>query len=118
MVGSLLLGSTIFAQVKTVTGTVTDSDGFPVADAAVKTASGTEVFTDSDGNFSIEANEGDTITVETFGLATQTFVVGSNNSYAVSMSSGLGDEIELEGAVVTALGITREKDHWVTQRKR
>lgn len=109
MVGSLLLGSTIFAQVKTVTGTVTDSDGFPVADAAVKTANGTEVFTDADGNFSIEANEGETVTIETFGLATQTFVVGSNNSYAVSMRSGLGDEIELEGAVVTALGITRDK---------
>ncbi|WP_395091157.1 SusC/RagA family TonB-linked outer membrane protein [Vaginella massiliensis] len=109
LIGSLLLGSTIFAQVKTVTGTVTDADGFPVADAVVKTASGAEVYTDENGRFSIEANEGESVTVESFGLQTQTFVVGSNASYNVSLRSGFGEEIELEGAVVTALGITREK---------
>ncbi len=108
-VGSLLLGSAIYAQVKTVTGTVTDKEGFPVADAVVKTSGGNEAITDENGNFSVEANQGETVVVESFGLPTQTFTVGASTSYAVSLKPSSDENIELEGAVVTALGITREK---------
>ncbi len=107
--GSFLVGASLFAQVKTVTGTVTDKDGFPVVDAVVKSSAGAEVYTDENGKFSIEANQGETISVESFGLPTQTFVVGTNTSYAVSLKPAQTEAIELEGAVVTALGITREK---------
>ncbi|SUP53513.1 Enterobactin outer-membrane receptor [Weeksella virosa] len=108
-VGSFIVSSALFAQVKTVTGTVTDKDGFPVVDAVVKSSAGAEVYTDEHGKFSIEANEGETITVESFGLPMQTFVVGNSTSYAVSLKPVQTEAIELEGAVVTALGITREK---------
>ena len=107
VLGGLLLGASLYAQEKTVTGTVTDPDGFPVADAVVKSSSGKEVYTDENGVFSIEAISGDKITVTSQGLPTQNFVVGDSATYKVSLKQS--DTIELEGAVVTALGITRDK---------
>lgn len=107
VLGGLLLGASLYAQEKTVTGTVTDPEGFPVADAVVKTTSGKEAFTDENGVFSIEAKQGDLVTVEAVGLPTQTFAVGAGTDYKVSLKPS--ETVELEGAVVTALGITRDK---------
>ncbi len=107
VLGGLLLGASLYAQEKTVTGTVTDSDGLPVADAVVKTTSGKEAYTDENGVFSIEAKQGDLVTVEAMGLPTQTFSVGTGSEYNVTLKHS--EVVELEGAVVTALGITREK---------
>lgn len=106
VLGGLLLGASLYAQEKSVTGTVTDGDGFPVADAVVKSSSGKEVYTDENGNFSIEATSGEKITVESIGLS-QTFTVGASSTYNVSLKKS--EIVELEGAVVTALGITRDK---------
>lgn len=107
VLGGLLLGASLYAQEKTVTGTVTDSDGLPVADAVVKTTSGKEAYTDENGMFSIEAKQGDLVTVEAMGLPTQSFAVGAGTDYKVSLKPS--ETVELEGAVVTALGITRDK---------
>lgn len=103
----ILLGGILFAQEKTVTGTVTDANGFSLPDVSVKSSSGEEVFTDMDGNYSIQANEGDVLTIESLGLEIVTVVVGAGNAYNATLRDS--DAIELEGAVVTALGITREK---------
>ncbi|MDM1546551.1 SusC/RagA family TonB-linked outer membrane protein [Empedobacter falsenii] len=107
VLGGLLLGASLYAQEKTVTGTVTDSDGLPVADAVVKTTSGKEAYTDENGVFSIEAKQGDLVTVEAMGLPTQSFAVGTGSEYKVTLKPS--ETVELEGAVVTALGITRDK---------
>ncbi|TGN30050.1 TonB-dependent receptor domain-containing protein [Empedobacter tilapiae] len=107
VLGGILLGTSLYAQEKTVTGTVTDPEGFPVADAVVKTTSGKEVYTDENGVFSIEAKQGDLVTVEAVGLPTQTFAVGAGTDYKVTLKPS--EIVELEGAVVTALGITRDK---------
>lgn len=107
VLGGLLLGASLYAQEKTVTGTVTDPDGFPVADAVVKTTSGKEAYTDENGMFSIEAKQGDLVTVEAMGLPTQSFAVGAGSEYKVTLKPS--ETVELEGAVVTALGITRDK---------
>ncbi|MGV1002810.1 SusC/RagA family TonB-linked outer membrane protein [Empedobacter sp. UBA7494] len=107
VLGGLLLGASLYAQEKTVTGTVTDSDGLPVADAVVKTTSGKEAYTDENGMFSIEAKQGDLVTVEAMGLPTQSFAVGAGSEYKVTLKPS--ETVELEGAVVTAMGITREK---------
>ncbi|MGV0994475.1 SusC/RagA family TonB-linked outer membrane protein [Empedobacter falsenii] len=107
VLGGLLLGASLYAQEKTVTGTVTDSDGLPVADAVVKTTSGKEAYTDENGMFSIEAKQGDLVTVEAMGLPTQSFAVGAGSEYKVTLKPS--ETVELEGAVVTALGITRDK---------
>ncbi len=103
----MLLGGILFAQEKTVTGAVTDPYGFGVPDASVKSSSGEEVFTDADGNYSISANEGDVLTIEASGLDVSTVTVGTSNVYNATLRES--GAIELEGAVVTALGITREK---------
>lgn len=107
VLGTLLCGASLYAQEKTVSGTVKDGYGLPVADAVVKTSSGNEVYTDENGSFSIEANKGDYVTIESFGSPTQTFVVGDQTTYTISLSNS--EDIELGEAVVTALGITRDK---------
>ncbi|MBA5629609.1 SusC/RagA family TonB-linked outer membrane protein [Moheibacter lacus] len=103
----ILLGGILFAQEKTVTGTVTDAYGFGVPDASVTSSSGQEVFTDMDGNYSITANEGDVLTIEALGLDVSTVTVGASDIYNATLRES--GAIELEGAVVTALGITRDK---------
>ncbi|WP_322970791.1 TonB-dependent receptor plug domain-containing protein [Faecalibacter sp. LW9] len=107
VLGSLLCGASLFAQEKTVTGTVKDQDGLPVADAVVKTSGGKEVYTDENGSFSVETNKGEVVTIESFGLPTQTFMVGDQNTYSVTIAPS--EDIQLGEAVVTALGITRDK---------
>ncbi|SMC79422.1 SusC/RagA family TonB-linked outer membrane protein [Moheibacter sediminis] len=103
----ILLGGILFAQEKTVTGTVTDANGFSLPDVSVKSSSGKEVFTDTDGNYSIQTNVGEVLTIESMGSEIVTVVVGASNSYNATLRES--GTIELEGAVVTALGITREK---------
>src|SRR5690606_30317360 len=103
----ILFGGILMAQEKTVTGTVTDADGFTLPDVTVTSSSGEEVYTDSDGNYSIQANEGDILTIESLGMDVVTVTVGASSVYNASLSQS--GAIELEGAVVTALGITRDE---------
>lgn len=107
---AFLLAGTVFAwaQEKMITGQVTDSDGFPVADAYVY-VEGTEngVYTDSDGNYSLSVNQGDQVAIEFIGFETKTIAVGNANQYDVSISRG--GAIELGATVATALGIERDK---------
>ena len=107
---AVFLAGSIFAwaQQKTITGKITDSDGFPVADAYVY-VEGTDngVYTDANGNYSLSVNEGDTVAVEFIGFETTTVAVGDSNSYNVSIARG--GSIDLGATVATALGIEREK---------
>src|SRR5690606_2471883 len=57
--------------------------------------------------FSITANEGDVLTIEALGLDVSTVTVGASDVYNATLKES--GAIELEGAVVTALGITRDK---------
>ena len=107
VLGTLLCGASLYAQEKTVSGTVKDTNGFPVADAVVKTSSGKEVYTDENGAFSIESNKGEVLIVESLGSPTQTILVGDETNYTISLKDS--DDIELDEAVVTALGIKRDK---------
>ena len=107
VLGTLLCGATMYAQENIVTGTVKGPDGFPLEDAVVSTSGGNEVFTDENGYFSVPANKGEIITIEAYNLPTQTIIVGDNNNYSVSIKPS--DDIQLGEAVVTALGIKREK---------
>ena len=107
LLGGLLLGSSLYAQEKTVTGKVTDSYGLGVSDVVVKTTLGQETITDEDGNFSIQAKQGDLVSVEAIGLPSQSFTVGVSNEYKISLKPT--ETVDLADAVVTALGITRDK---------
>ena len=94
------------SQAQLVSGTVLDENGVPLPGASVVIeGSDVGVSTDFDGNFSIQATQGDTLVFSYIGYSTQTIVVGEESSYEVILS--LGDA--LDEVVVTSLGITRQK---------
>ncbi|QYA25384.1 SusC/RagA family TonB-linked outer membrane protein [Gramella sp. MT6] len=96
-----------FAQERTITGTVTDSDGLPLpgVNIVVKgTSNGAQ--TDFDGNYSITAQQGDVLVFSFVGLKTAEYAVSNNDNIDVVMEA---DSAQLEEVVVTALGIKREK---------
>jgi TonB-linked SusC/RagA family outer membrane protein len=97
------------AQDKALSGTVTSSeDGQPIPGVQVVvkgTTMGT--VTDLDGNFVLTAPANATVLVFTYiGMASQEIAIGSETNFTVTMEP---DILNLEGVVVTALGITREK---------
>jgi outer membrane receptor protein involved in Fe transport len=95
-----------FAQERTITGTVSDESGaLPGVSVLIEgTTSGTE--TDFDGNYSIEANNGQVLRYSFVGMTTTTKTIGSESSINVTMVS---EDNTLDEVVVTALGISREK---------
>ena len=101
----ILLSFAMSAQ-ETISGTITDENGVPLPGATivvVETNDGTT--TDFDGNYSINASEGQTILLSYVGYETLTLKVSDESNFDISLKqSGALDEI-----VVTALGISREK---------
>jgi len=101
----ILLSSAMSAQ-ETISGTITDENGVPLPGATivvVETNDGTT--TDFDGNYSINASEGQTILLSYVGYETLTLKVSDDSNFDISLKqSGALDEI-----VMTALGISREK---------
>lgn len=88
-----------FAQQKTITGTVTDDTGLPLPGANViikGTNSGTQ--TDFDGNYSLSASVGQTLSFSYVGFVTKEVRVGAQNTINVTMES---DAAALEEVVVT-----------------
>ena len=105
MVLIFAIGSTL-AQ-RTITGTILDDAGEALIGANIL-VKGTSVgaVTDLDGNYKVEVPEGsNTIVVSYTGYETQELELGASNVLDITMSEG----ILLTEAVVTALGITREK---------
>ncbi|MGC4232855.1 MAG: SusC/RagA family TonB-linked outer membrane protein [Niabella sp.] len=96
------------AQQRTVTGTVMDEQGaaLPNVSYIVKSTSAGGV-TNEDGAFAATiSSNADAIEFSSVGYATQTITVGSNTTLNVIMKKS-GEE--LEGVVVTAMGIKREQ---------
>ncbi|MDC6366575.1 MULTISPECIES: SusC/RagA family TonB-linked outer membrane protein [Flavobacteriaceae] len=96
-----------FAQDKSITGTVTDADGLPLPGVNIVvegTTNGTQ--TDFDGNYAINASEGQALLFTYIGQRPARRVVGAASVINVQMEE---DAQALEEVVVTALGIKREK---------
>ena len=101
-----LLVQISFAQERVVTGVVSDNSGIPIpgVNVLVKgTKSGTQ--TDFDGKFSIKATPTQTLVFNFVGMKSQE-IAASSTTINVKMKD---DAVELEGVVVTALGVKREK---------
>ena len=95
-----------FAQSITVSGKVVDGDNLPLPGVGVVIKGTTNgVNSDIDGNFSIEAMPTQTLVFSYIGMASKE-VLARNASTTIKMQD---DAIALEGVVVTALGITRDK---------
>ena len=97
--------SFVFAQ-QTVTGLVTDDQGFPLPGATileVGTSNGTT--TDFDGNFTIEVGDDAFVSISYVGY--QTLTLSSNADFSkISLSSSNA----LDEVVVTSFGVTRERN--------
>lgn len=102
----LFAAGPLMAQ-RTVTGTVTDQNGDPLIGATVLLKdSSTGTVTDIDGTYTLEIPEGEQTLVFSYtGFATQEVITGSSKVIDVVLEQG----IQLAEAVVTALGIEREK---------
>lgn len=95
------------ASVKRIAGQVLDEQGEPLIGVNVL-VEGTSIgaITDMDGNFSLEAPVGSTLSISYVGYTPKTLKVGGANKYSVQLAS---DTKLLNEVVVTALGIKREQ---------
>ncbi len=95
-----------FAQSITVSGKVVDGDNLPLPGVGVVIKGTTNgVNSDIDGNFRIDAMPTQTLVFSYIGMASKE-VLARNASTTIKM---LDDAIALEGVIVTALGIKRDK---------
>ncbi|CAL67798.1 SusC/RagA family TonB-linked outer membrane protein [Christiangramia forsetii] len=91
-----------FAQETTITGTVSGEDGLPLPGVNVlKKGTSTGTQTDFDGNYSIEAAEGDILVFSFLGMESQEYTIGSVNIVDVTMAT---DAASLDEVVVVAYG--------------
>jgi len=101
----VLLAQISFAQDIAVTGVVQDQTGMPIPGANVLVKGTTNgVQTDFDGKFKISAAKGQVLVFSFLGMKTQEVPASANMNVKLS-----DDSVQLEGVVVTALGITRDK---------
>lgn len=99
--------SSVWAQSKTVTGTVTDQSGagLPGVSVSVKgTNIGTN--TDIDGKWMLSVTSDNIIIVSFVGMKTQEIKVGAKTTFKIILQE---DRVAVEEVVVTAMGITRKK---------
>ena len=95
-----------FAQVSSVTGTVSDEEGIslPGVNVIVQgTNTGTQ--TDFDGKYSINASTGQTLVFSYVGYASESVTVGTLRVIDVSLQQ----DNALEEVVITTLGISRDE---------
>ena len=104
----LMVCSYASAQEKTVSGSVkNETDGSPISNASVMikgTAIGTT--TNENGVYSIKATENQTLVISAIGFAPVEQKIGNKSVYNFSLSNL---SKEMEGVVVTALGISRQQ---------
>ncbi|MBO6044822.1 MAG: carboxypeptidase-like regulatory domain-containing protein, partial [Bacteroidales bacterium] len=97
------------AQNRAISGTVVDSQGEPIIGASVMVVGNSRVgtVTNADGTFSLSVPNGATMSVSCIGYATETFVVGTQQTYNIILQ----DDAEfLDETVVIGYGVQRKSD--------
>lgn len=105
---SLVICGQAFAQTKTVTGTVSGSDGEVLIGAALVAQSGKYAVVDNDGTFSIDAVKGETVTVSFMGYDDLTFTVDDRQNYPLVLQ--VSEATMLNETVVIGYGTTTKKE--------
>lgn len=101
----VLITQISFAQDITVNGVVQDQAGLPIPGVNVLVKGTTNgVQTDFDGKFQLKASQGQVLVFSFLGMRSVEMPASANMT--VKMAD---DSVQLEGVVVTALGITRDK---------
>jgi TonB-linked SusC/RagA family outer membrane protein len=111
--GFILCSGLLFAQ-QTVTGTITDEKGVPLPGATVAVKGTSNATTsDFDGNYAIQAANGEVLVVSFVGYTAQEFMVSSSTA-----DVNLSLSTELDEVVVTAFGINRSKNEVTYQTQK
>jgi len=104
---TLLIANThAFGQIL-INGSISDSDGPLPGASVIVQGSNQGVITDFDGNFSIEANQGDILELSYLGFKTQLIKVDSSED---NISIILESDNQLDEVIVTGYGEIRRKD--------
>lgn len=101
-----MVASLSYAQERTISGTITDENGLPLPSATIVvkgTSNGST--SDFDGNYSIQASNGQVLNFSYVGYDSVEKTIGASSTISVSLQPGN----TLDEVVVTALGIKREK---------
>lgn len=104
----LLSISTCFAQDKKIIGKVADESGTPLAGVSVRikdTKSATN--TDVNGNFTINASNGQTIVFSFLGMEEQEFAIGNKTSFNITLKS---KSTTLSDIVIIGYGAVKKAD--------
>ena len=101
----LLIGSITYGQ--SIKGVVSDADGSLPGVSVTIEGTTTGVQTDFDGNYTINAKEGDVLVYNYLGYKTEQRTVGSESVINVTMTQ---DSTELDEIVVSGYGSTTVKD--------
>ena len=97
-----------FAQEKSVTGTVADEAGVPLAGVNVLVkGTNTGAQTDFNGKYSVNAKVGDILSFTYVGLKAQEVKVGNANTINVTMAE---DASQLDEIIVVGYGTQRKSD--------
>jgi TonB-linked SusC/RagA family outer membrane protein len=104
----LLNSTAIFSQSKTITGLIKDEIGSPLPGVSVyETGTMNGVTTDFDGNYTIQAAVGKTLTFTYLGYKPVVKIIGAENSINLTL---LPDVQSLEEIVIIGYGAVQKKD--------
>jgi TonB-linked SusC/RagA family outer membrane protein len=98
-----LIGSqTVFAQTKTVTGTIKDNQGIPLTGVTVMIAETTTgTLTNIDGTFMMQAKPTDVLKISFIGFVTREITIGNQTKIDITL---MEDVVSLEEIVVVGYG--------------
>ena len=101
--------SSAFAQTRSISGTVVDSQNVPVIGASVMVVGQSNVgtVTDLDGRFSLNVPAGSSISVSFIGYETQVIAVGNQSVFNIRLAE---DAEFLEETVVIGYGVQKKSD--------
>ncbi len=99
----------LFAQNRQISGTVVDASGAPVVGAAVIVVGNNLLGTETglDGKFTLSVPAGATINVSCIGYAGQTFQIGNQSTFNITL---VEDTEFLEETVVIGYGVQKKSD--------
>lgn len=103
---AFLLSVSLFAQTRTVTGTVTDERGEPLPGASVRIKdTKTLIAADNNGKFRVQVKTGDVLVITGASLETTEFRIGEDNEIVIPVKAIVVSGTEV---VITALGQSRQ----------
>ena len=103
----MLISAVAQQSIKTISGTITDSNGEPIIGANVLEKGSTNgTITDINGKFSLSVPDKSTLIISYIGYVSKAIIVGNQTVFNIQLTE---DTQNLNEVVVTALGIKREE---------